>query len=101
MTAPALSAPVFDENPFVRRLRSRLGDLALVVATGSATLLVLGVLAIIVIDVVRGGSQRFSWTFLSSAPRAGRRCSACCCRRPARESRPGSPWAWGAPSAKP
>ena len=71
MTAPALSAPVFDENPFVRRLRSRLGDLALVVATGSATLLVLGVLAIIVIDVVRGGSQRFSWTFLSSAPTEG------------------------------
>jgi phosphate transport system permease protein len=63
-------SPVF-VNPFVRRLRSRLGDVALTVSTGAATVLVLAILAIIVIDVVRGGSQRLSWTFLTTAPTEG------------------------------
>ena len=54
-----------------RRLRSRLGDVALVVSTGAATLLVLGIVAMIVVDVVRGGSQRLSWGFLSTAPTNG------------------------------
>jgi phosphate transport system permease protein len=65
------TGPFVNDNPFVRRLRSRLGDLALLVSTGAATLLVLAVLAIIVVDVVRGGSQRLSWTFLSQAPSEG------------------------------
>jgi len=70
-TTTTTAATAFDVNPFVRRLRSRLGDVALVVATGAATLLVLTALAIIVVDVVRGGSQRLSWTFLSMAPTEG------------------------------
>jgi phosphate transport system permease protein len=69
--AGATSAGATAGNPFVRQRRSRLGDIALVVSTGAATLLVLVVLAIIVIDVVRGGSQRLSWTFLSTAPSEG------------------------------
>jgi phosphate transport system permease protein len=59
-------------NPLlVRRMRSRLGDLALVVSTGAATLLVLAILAMIVVDVARSGSQRLSWAFLSQAPTEG------------------------------
>jgi phosphate transport system permease protein len=55
----------------VRRWRGRLGDAALVVSTGAATLLVLLILAILVIDVVRGGSERLSWGFLTKAPAEG------------------------------
>ena len=59
-------------NPaFARRLRSRLGDTALVVSTGAATLLVLAILAVIIIDVVRGGAQRLTWGFLTTAPTEG------------------------------
>jgi phosphate transport system permease protein len=56
---------------FARRWRSRVGDGALVVSTGAATLMVLLVLTIIVVDVVRGGAHRFSWSFLSTAPTEG------------------------------
>jgi len=39
--------------------------------TGLATLLVVGMLAVIVLDVVRGGIGRISWEFLTGAPRDG------------------------------
>jgi phosphate transport system permease protein len=58
-------------SAFARKLRSRIGDAALVVSTGAATLLVLAVLAILVIDVLRGGVHRLSWTFLSADPTQG------------------------------
>jgi phosphate transport system permease protein len=58
-------------SAFARKLRSRIGDAALVVSTGAATLLVLAVLAILVIDVLRTGVHRLSWTFLSSPPTQG------------------------------
>jgi phosphate transport system permease protein len=53
------------------RWRGKFGDAALVISTGAATLLVLVILAILVIDVIQGGSQRLSWTFLSKAPTDG------------------------------
>lgn len=56
---------------FTRQLRSRLGDGALVISTGAATLLVLIILAVIVGDVVQHGAPRFSWEFLSTAPSQG------------------------------
>jgi len=55
----------------VRRWRGRFGDAALVISTGAATLLVLLILAILVIDVIRGGSERLSWGFLTKAPAEG------------------------------
>lgn len=39
--------------------------------TGAAALLVVGMLALILIDVVRGGAGRMSWEFLSAAPTEG------------------------------
>jgi len=60
-----------DKSVFARQLRSRLGDIALVVSTGSATLLVLLILAVLVLDVIHHGSQRLTWTFLSTAPTDG------------------------------
>jgi phosphate transport system permease protein len=56
---------------FARRLRSRLGDTALVVSTGAAALLVLVILSVLVIDVVHHGVARLSLTFLTSAPSEG------------------------------
>ena len=56
---------------FTRQLRSRLGDGALVISTGAATLLVLIILAVILVDVVRNGVPRLSLAFLTEAPREG------------------------------
>jgi phosphate transport system permease protein len=39
--------------------------------TGFAALLILGILAVILVDVVRGGWGHLSWTFLSSPPAEG------------------------------
>jgi phosphate transport system permease protein len=39
--------------------------------TGVATVLVLAMLGVIVLDVVRGGAARLSWEFLSTAPTEG------------------------------
>jgi len=58
-------------NPFARAFRNRAGDLALATATGAATLLILGILAVILVDVIMNGAPRLSWTFLSSAPTHG------------------------------
>jgi len=39
--------------------------------TGAAALLVVGMLALILLDVVRGGAGRMSWEFLTAAPSEG------------------------------
>ena len=39
--------------------------------TGAAALLVVGMLAVILVDVVRGGAGRLSWEFLTAAPDQG------------------------------
>jgi phosphate transport system permease protein len=51
--------------------RPRLGDAVLWSATGLATLLVLVVLAVVIIDVVRNGSSRLTLGFLTQAPKDG------------------------------
>ncbi|MBN2573111.1 MAG: phosphate ABC transporter permease PstA [Deltaproteobacteria bacterium] len=51
--------------------RPRLGDAVLWLATGCATLLVLVVLAIIVIDVLRHGTPRLTLGFLTQSPTDG------------------------------
>ncbi len=68
MTA-ALSRP---EAPrFARRASMRGGDAIMSVLTGGACLVVLAMLAVILYDVVRGGSSVISWSFVSEAPREG------------------------------
>jgi phosphate transport system permease protein len=51
--------------------RPRLGDAALWLATGFATLLVLAVLVIILIDVIKHGTPRLTLGFITQAPRDG------------------------------
>jgi phosphate transport system permease protein len=60
-----------ERSVFARRLRSRIGDSALLVSTATATLLVLIALGIIMIDVAGHGLPRLSWTFLTTAPTKG------------------------------
>jgi phosphate transport system permease protein len=51
--------------------RLRLGDAVLWLATGLATLLVVAILGIILVDVVRNGAPRMTLGFLTQAPRDG------------------------------
>jgi phosphate transport system permease protein len=51
--------------------RPRLGDAVLWLATGCATLLVLGILAVILVDVIKHGTPRLTLGFLTQAPRDG------------------------------
>ena len=51
--------------------RPRLGDAVLWFATGCATLLVLAILAIILIDIVKNGTPRLTLGFLTQAPTDG------------------------------
>jgi phosphate transport system permease protein len=51
--------------------RPRTGDAALWLATGLATLLVLAILLVILVDVVKHGTSRLTWGFLSQAPTDG------------------------------
>lgn len=50
--------------------RRRVGG-GLAALTGAAALLVAGMLALVVADVVRGGAGRITWEFLTAAPRDG------------------------------
>jgi phosphate transport system permease protein len=60
------------KRPSLRGLgRPRLGDAALWFATACATLLVLAILAVILIDVVRNGTARFTLGFLTQSPTDG------------------------------
>lgn len=52
------------------RSRKLVGS-GLAALTGAAALLVVGMLAVILWDVVAGGAGRLSWTFLTSAPSEG------------------------------
>ena len=56
---------------FRRPLRHRLSDIALAVATGSATALVVIILAVILIDVIVHGAPALSLGFLLRAPTQG------------------------------
>jgi phosphate transport system permease protein len=49
----------------------RQGDRALAVLSGAAVVLILGMLAVIVLDVLRGGVGMLSWEFVSAPPRNG------------------------------
>jgi phosphate transport system permease protein len=51
--------------------RGNAGDRALVLLSSFATGLILLMLAVIVLDVIVGGSQVLSWEFVSTAPREG------------------------------
>jgi phosphate transport system permease protein len=51
--------------------RSHFGDRALVVLTLVATLLILAMLAVVLLDVVVGGVHVLSWEFVSAAPTKG------------------------------
>ena len=60
------------KRPSLRALgRPRVGDAVLWIATGFATLLVLAVLAIILIDVIKNGAPRLTLGFLIRAPTDG------------------------------
>jgi phosphate transport system permease protein len=58
-------------NEFRRPLKHRLSDLALAIATGSATAIVVVILLVILADVAAHGIPALSLTFLTSAPRSG------------------------------
>jgi phosphate transport system permease protein len=51
--------------------RRRIVGAGLTGLTGAAALLVLGMLALILLDVARGGAARVSWEFLTAAPDQG------------------------------
>jgi phosphate transport system permease protein len=51
--------------------RPRTGDAVLWLATGLATLLVLAILLVILVDVVKHGTSRLTWGFLTQAPTDG------------------------------
>ncbi len=67
------SLPVHKEKrpSFRRPLRHRLSDMALAIATGSATALVVIILAVILIDIIANGASSLSIGFLVKAPSHG------------------------------
>jgi len=67
----AAAAPV--PGPAPRRLvgRIRHGDRALAILSGTAVAVILAMLAVIIVDVVRGGVGTLSWEFVSEPPRDG------------------------------
>lgn len=71
------SAPTIDdrrrlvERTAQRTRRNLLADRALAIASGVALLLVLLILALILFDVLRNGTPRLSWAFLTQAPSEG------------------------------
>jgi phosphate transport system permease protein len=58
-------------NEFRRPLKHRLSDLALAIATGSATAMVVVILTVILFDVAMHGLPALSLNFLISVPRSG------------------------------
>jgi phosphate transport system permease protein len=81
MSAPADTIPALRKSmtlpkttgspDFRRPLKHRLSDLALAIASGSATAIVILILAVILIDAATHGVPALSLNFLSSAPRSG------------------------------
>lgn len=58
-------------SSFKASARPRLGDAVLWLATGLATLLILVILAVILLDVVKNGAPRITLGFLTQAPTEG------------------------------
>ncbi len=56
---------------FRRPLKHRLSDMALAIATGAATALVVLILAVILLDIIAHGAPTVSLTFLTAAPSHG------------------------------
>ena len=56
---------------FVRTVSNRFGDAAMALSSGLATLVVLAILTVILVDVIRNGVSHLSMTFLTQAPREG------------------------------
>jgi phosphate transport system permease protein len=56
---------------YTRTVSNRLGDLALIGSSGVATLIVLAILAVILLDILRNGLPHLSIAFLTEAPREG------------------------------
>jgi phosphate transport system permease protein len=59
------------QRVLVRTVSNRLGDAVMAVASGAATLVVLAILAVILIDILQHGLSHLSITFLTEAPREG------------------------------
>jgi len=53
------------------RKRANVGDRVLIGLTMAATILILAMLAVILMDIVVGGARTLSWEFISQAPRDG------------------------------
>jgi phosphate transport system permease protein len=73
-TAPSPRAGLRRTGPqriFARTVSNRLGDLALTGSSGIATLIVLAILAVILLDILRNGLPHLSISFLTEAPRDG------------------------------
>ena len=68
---PAPKAPGEAPSRFARAGRSRVGDIALTVASGAAILMVLLILVVILGDVVLHGASRLSLKFFFTAPQQG------------------------------
>jgi phosphate transport system permease protein len=58
-------------RPWSSERRSLFGDRALAGLCGAGLVIVLGMLAVIIFDVVSGGVHVLSWEFISAAPRKG------------------------------
>ena len=59
------------QRVFVRTVGNRLGDAAMAVASGTAAVVVLAILAVILGDIVYHGAGNLSIAFLTEAPREG------------------------------
>lgn len=59
------------QRVLVRTVSNRLGDAIMAVASGTATVVVLAILAVILIDILQHGLSHLSITFLTEAPKEG------------------------------
>ncbi len=59
------------QRVLVRTVSNRLGDAVMAIASGAATLVVLAILAVILIDILEHGVSHLSITFLTEAPKEG------------------------------
>jgi phosphate transport system permease protein len=65
------SATAVEARTFTPALRNRIGDGALILATGSATALILAILLFIFVDIAMHGAPKLSLAFITQAPREG------------------------------
>jgi phosphate transport system permease protein len=69
--AGARRHPTSPQKVFTRTVGNRLGDAAMAISSGVATIVVLTILAVILIDIVVHGAAHLSITFLTEAPKEG------------------------------